>query len=205
VVDQPKWIISKDNKFSSSCTWDALREKQNIVAWYSLVWFPLAIPKHAFLVWLAIKNALATGIRMLQWGFQGETSCVFCRSVVEDLPHLFFLCGFSKRVWRKSLEKCSVLDPPTNWEDVLAWGIHHWGKKTLHASICRLVFGASIYNIWRTRNEIRHGGSPLSEDQLLQKIHVDVRSRILGKGKFKKIPRNIELCCNWGLSNSVLV
>lgn len=34
-----------------------------------------------------------------------------------------------------------------------------------------------------------------SEEQILQKIHVDVRSRILGKGKFKKTPGNIELCC----------
>ncbi|GLT57396.1 hypothetical protein SLA2020_303710 [Shorea laevis] len=103
------------------------------------------------------------------------------------------------------MEKCSVLDPPTSWEDVLAWGVQHWGKKTFHASVCCLVLGASIYHIWRTRNEIRHGCSPSSEDQLLQKIHVDVRSRILGRGKFKKTPRNVDLCCNWGLPEIVLV
>lgn len=65
------------------------------------------------------------------------------------------------------MEKCHVLDPPTICEDVLDWGLSYWGKKTLFASICRLVFGASIYYLWRTWNEIRHGGSPWFEDQIL--------------------------------------
>ena len=103
------------------------------------------------------------------------------------------------------MEKCSILDPPTRWEDIIDWGINHWGKKTLSASLYKLVFGASIYHIWRTRNEIRHGGSPLSEDQILQKIHVDVRSRVWGKGKFKRTLGNVELCHKWCLPDGCLV
>jgi hypothetical protein len=69
----------------------------------------------------------------------------------------------NKRVWRKSMEKCKVVDPPVLWEDVIDLGLQHWCKKTLFASVSRLVFGASLYHLWRTRNEIRHGGILWSE------------------------------------------
>jgi hypothetical protein len=77
--DQPKWVISKNGsgRYSRSTTWDARRENQDLVDRYQLIWFALVIPKHTFISWLAIKNALITGDKMLKWGFKGETSCVF--------------------------------------------------------------------------------------------------------------------------------
>jgi hypothetical protein len=204
-LDKPKWLISKDGKFSTAATWEGLREKLAVVNWVQMVWFPLAIPKHSFITWLAIKNALITGERMLHWGFQGDVQCAFCRNGVEDRNHIFFQCGFSKRVWTASLSKCNYVNPPVLWDDVLSLGLQQWKKKTLLATLCRLTFGASIYHIWRTRNDIRHGGSPCTEEQLLQKIQADVRLRVLGKGTFKTTPGNIVLCCTWGIPNGVLV
>ncbi|GLT66611.1 hypothetical protein SLA2020_389680 [Shorea laevis] len=72
---------------------------------------------------------------MLRWGFKGETNCVFCRNGLEDRNHLFFYCGFSKRIWRNSMAKCNVADPPILWDEVLSMGIQHWMKKTLSASL----------------------------------------------------------------------
>jgi hypothetical protein len=57
------------------------------------------------------------------------------------------------------------------------------GQKML-ASFCRLVFGATIYNLWRNCNEIRHGGLPLTDKKLVQKIHWELRTQVAGKGKF---------------------
>jgi hypothetical protein len=34
-----------------------------------MVWFPLTIPKHAFILWLAMHNALLTGDKMLSWDY----------------------------------------------------------------------------------------------------------------------------------------
>jgi hypothetical protein len=104
---------------------------------------------------------------------------------VEDRNHIFFQCGFSRRVWTASLGKCNIVDPPFLWDDVLSLGLQQWKKKTLLASLCRLVFGASIYHIWRTRNEIRHGGSPCTEEQLLQRIQADVQVLCYWQGDFQ--------------------
>jgi hypothetical protein len=38
--------------------------------WFRLIWYPLAVPKHAVIMWLAIRNALITGDKMLQWVFR---------------------------------------------------------------------------------------------------------------------------------------
>jgi hypothetical protein len=54
---------------------------------------PFTIPKHAFFLWLAVRNSLSTGDRLLSWGYLGQTKCVFCRSFTECRDHLFL------RVW----------------------------------------------------------------------------------------------------------
>jgi hypothetical protein len=43
------------------------------------VWFNLAIPKHSFFLWLAMRDSLVTGEKMLRWGYGGDVNCVFCR------------------------------------------------------------------------------------------------------------------------------
>jgi hypothetical protein len=43
--DKPKWNASKTSMFSCSNTWDSTRVTENVVDWWSLVWFPFSIPK----------------------------------------------------------------------------------------------------------------------------------------------------------------
>jgi hypothetical protein len=49
--------------------------KQGIVDWWKLIWFPLSIPKHDFIAWLALKNALSIGSKLLQWGHGDIVGC----------------------------------------------------------------------------------------------------------------------------------
>lgn len=58
--DSWKLMISKSGKYTSSETWDALRDWQMQVVWWKLIWFSLAIPKQAFVLWLAMKDAPTT-------------------------------------------------------------------------------------------------------------------------------------------------
>jgi hypothetical protein len=45
--------------------------------------------------------------------------------------------------------------------------------------------GSVIYNIWHTRNEIKHLGQPSSGEQILKKVFWKVRTRIAGNGNLK--------------------
>jgi hypothetical protein len=49
---------------ASSNAWDLLRYRQPVVSWWRLIWLPKAIPKHAFCLWLAFRDALPTKERL---------------------------------------------------------------------------------------------------------------------------------------------
>jgi hypothetical protein len=51
---------SRSGKFSSADTWEKLKEKKPMVEWHDVVWFSIAIPKHAFFLCLAFKDAIVT-------------------------------------------------------------------------------------------------------------------------------------------------
>ena len=59
------------------------------VYWSSQVW--RNIPKHYFIIWLAIQNRLQTRERSARFIGNMDTSCVFCQRQEETKEHLFFL------------------------------------------------------------------------------------------------------------------
>jgi len=68
----------------------------------------------------------------LQWGFKEDVMCVFSSSV-EGRDHLFFHCGFSRKIWRDALKRCIVNEPITALK-----------SKSMRATICKLVSGATV-------------------------------------------------------------
>lgn len=50
VVDQPIWVLSKKGTYTSSETWNAICSKLPKFNWRNLIWFPIAIPKHALIL-----------------------------------------------------------------------------------------------------------------------------------------------------------
>lgn len=71
-ADQPIWGISKTGTYSSLETWNAIQTKLPKANWWRLIWFPITIPGHAFILWLVVRNSLSTGERLLKWGFKGN-------------------------------------------------------------------------------------------------------------------------------------
>jgi hypothetical protein len=95
--------------------------------------------------------------------------------------------------------RCQVNNSFVMLDDALKLGIRDWETKTLKGLMCCLVLGYVIYNIWYTRNEIKHLGYSSYEEQILKKVFWEVRARIAGKGKFPKTRRNLVLASKWNL------
>jgi hypothetical protein len=49
-----------------------MRKMKQEVRWWPIVWFPQAIPKQAFILFLAVLNRLSTRERVVAWGVQGD-------------------------------------------------------------------------------------------------------------------------------------
>jgi hypothetical protein len=88
---------------------------------------------------------------------------VFCRGCLEGRSHLFFNCRFSKRIWRAALSQCLISDPPTDGDNILEKGVKEWSGNGLKAVLIRLCLRASVYAIWKERNNIRHGNNYLQK------------------------------------------
>jgi hypothetical protein len=173
--DKPIWGASRKKRYVCSNTWEALRVKNDEVLWCKLVWFPLAIPKQAFILWLAMRDRLTTGERLLKWGYQGNVKCWFCHNQMETRDHLFFECSFSSRIWNFCMARCRV-DIHVVLDDIVRQGCSSWFHKSLKCLICRLVFNSTVYNLWLTINELVHAGQPCTEEQILKKILWEVRA-----------------------------
>jgi hypothetical protein len=67
------------------------------------------------------------------------------------------------------------------------------------------VLGFVIYHLWRTRNEIKHSGQPLTKEKLLKRILWEVRARIIGKANFPKNRENLVIVSFWNLRADLLM
>ena len=99
-----------------------------VVDWHTSVWFPQAIRRHAFIVWLVIHDRLDTQDKLLKWGLINSMACVFCRANVEDRNHLFFGCHFTAGIWMRILRLCGNFRMPRNWENEFLWVMGAKGK-----------------------------------------------------------------------------
>jgi hypothetical protein len=70
------------------------------------------------------------------------------------------------------------------------------------ATMCKLAWGSTVYNLWRFRNDVKFGNSLCSEEKLLQKISWEVMIHMVSKGKYTESIENVSLCSNWGISQN---
>lgn len=83
--------------FSSLQTWKQIRVHHPTVPWSKIVWFPQAIPRFSFIVWLALMDRLSTGTRSRGWGC--IQPCLLCGEPDKTRDHMFFVCPYSFTVW----------------------------------------------------------------------------------------------------------
>ncbi|KAG7588951.1 Reverse transcriptase zinc-binding domain [Arabidopsis suecica] len=161
--------------FSSSRTWDQLRTRSDAKTWSKVIWFPQAVPRFALISWLAIKDRLSTGERTSHWGH--VQPCLFCGEPVESRDHLYFACPYSFLVWLEVVG--SLLHAPDpDWSATL--GCLSTSSMDGNTSILlRLAFQATLYYLWRERNDRKHNQRYRSNTQLAATIEKAIKARIM--------------------------
>lgn len=92
--DKIIWINkeNKESEFSVKEAWKALRIDCPKVLWYKHVWFSQCIPRHAFVLRMAMRGRLKTKDRISKWFNITSRLCPLCNNVDETHSHLFFSC-----------------------------------------------------------------------------------------------------------------
>ena len=126
---------------------------------------------------------LSTGDRMRTWGqVQG---CLFCGEPNETRDHLFFACLYIYTLWTKVLGTLLERPPDHDWVSTLEHLTTH-SFSYFGYILLRLVFQATIYMIWREKNDRRHLKKPRQHYQLAMIIDKTVCNRLLATRYWEK-------------------
>lgn len=202
--DKVSWV-SRDGKlgiFKSSDTWNDFREVSPAVSWYHLVWFSNSIPKHSFILWLAIRNKLMTQVRMQMWQTEGIVVCPFCKEQRDSVEHLFFSCGFCREVLRFFSRKGVHIPEGLSWDQVVQFAANCWKGKSIVAIVNKLVLGSLIYFIWQERNMRLFQSLSRSSIQISALVEEAVRFKMLTL-KVKCNSRVLKVLETWNVTTQL--
>lgn len=197
--DRSLWTPSPSGDFSIKSAWEEIRNRKPKVPWYNLIWFPKHIPRHALILWMAIRDKLPTMDKLERYGLTSNSRCVFCPTGLESMDHLFFSCHFTLKIWRNMLQMCSLGYCPKPWKAFLDHISTRWKGNKLKYRLGKLCLGASIYYIWRERNNRRFGGEWNCGDTITLQIKNITRTRALEFTKIDKSMCNRRLMEQWGI------
>ncbi|GJT69783.1 cytokinin dehydrogenase 3-like protein [Tanacetum coccineum] len=137
------------------------------------------IPRHAFVVWMAIQNRLNTQDRIALWKPNEKMQCVFCKKCLDSIDHLFFICEFSKEVWRE-MQKTLNVSMAFSWENSVKELCRLPNTKNIWSIIRKLVFGAVAYFIWQEMNKRIFKGERRDVNSLVHVIMEVIRLKLAG-------------------------
>ncbi|GKA59809.1 RNA-directed DNA polymerase, eukaryota, reverse transcriptase zinc-binding domain protein [Tanacetum coccineum] len=96
------WVNKEGNEklFSINNIWKDMEVEDGKVDWYNVIWFNKNIPRHAFVLWMALQGRLSTQDRIATWKPNDVMQCGFYEKCLDSVEHLFFSCAYPKNVWR---------------------------------------------------------------------------------------------------------
>ncbi|PWA74759.1 RNA-directed DNA polymerase, eukaryota, Reverse transcriptase zinc-binding domain protein [Artemisia annua] len=144
--DQIAWKSrnGKLGKFKVQNAYFDLQDENNEVNWWKLVWFSQNIPKHSFVLWMAILNKLNTQDKVRSWGSYDLMVCPLCYSDMDSHSHLFFKCSYEKMLLKMG-SKCNNLE----WNGLINDFASQSNGNSIGSIIRRLCLAISVYLIWQ--------------------------------------------------------
>jgi hypothetical protein len=94
---------------------------------------------------------------------------------------------------------CFIFDPEMEWEAIETWSSVVLKGKGLWTTLCKLSLGAAVYHIWRQCNDLVHGNTPWTKEQIVAHVRWEVRSKIIHSCCFKDSVKNWRLMQEWNL------
>jgi hypothetical protein len=146
------WLDSPNKRFLVKVAWEQLRICNQMVDWHDIVWSKNAIPRHSFILWLAVQRKLTTQDKLHQFGLHSPNWCSLCLLNNEDHNHLFFECSYSEVIWWDVCDRYDIPRMSKNWDEWIRWVIVTWNGKTFRNFSRKLGFTTTVYCVWQEQN-----------------------------------------------------
>ncbi|GKC69795.1 reverse transcriptase zinc-binding domain-containing protein [Tanacetum coccineum] len=109
-------------------------------------------PRHAFILWLATKERLATQDRIAKWNGQISTECPLCKKEKDSHEHLFFKCDYAEKIWYSLKVKMGRTHYNNELKSIKTSLSQTKANKNIGKVIARIALAAAVYFIWQERN-----------------------------------------------------
>ncbi|XP_019100690.1 PREDICTED: uncharacterized protein LOC109132797 [Camelina sativa] len=136
-------------------------------------------------MWVSHLDRLPTRSRLVSWGMQVSPLCVLCSREVETRYHLFLSFPFSRAIWDKVFLRLKLLPRLfQSWNDLI-----HWMSTTITTSpsvLRKLVGQATVYAIWKQRNNMLHNSQVIPSQEVFKQIEREIINSITARKQSKK-------------------
>ncbi|GJR76642.1 retrotransposon protein, putative, ty1-copia subclass [Tanacetum coccineum] len=185
-ADLRQWLDKNGtlSSFSVAKAWNAIRPRGNQVEWSRIVWFSHNIPRHAFHLWLVMRNGLKTHDKMRQWDVGVNTDlnllcCAFCDNQPDSHANHLFECPFSLKVWICVRDLAGMDLVPLVLHDIIGYLQPMGNKRTARSYFGKLMLVASTYYIWMEQNNRSFKNTRRSLEEVRDRIMVTVRLKLI--------------------------
>ncbi|XP_019225856.1 PREDICTED: uncharacterized protein LOC109207404 [Nicotiana attenuata] len=199
ILDAKKRYLNKDlnaalqdccitGKFRIKKAYQAFLPQNQKLKWRGLVLGSKTIPKHKFILWLALMRRLAIVDRIQKWGVNVQTDCVLCSTGDEEtLQHLFFQCSYSAYIWNSILQWLGEKRKISNWEEETEWISRKTRNSRPRAQILLFLYAATVYHLWSERNIRRFQDKKREGRQILKEIVIQLHTRGQQFSKWRRV------------------
>lgn len=186
VEDHYAWEVegTELQSFSTSKTWNVVRNRAVEQGWTQSIWFKGHVPRHAFTAWIAQQNRLPTRMRLANWGMNVSPSCCLCNRADETRTHLLLNCEISEAVWTLVLRRLGYSHRAFHtWIAFAEWTALK--DSVTSRTLKRLVSQATILSLWTERNKRLHDSVFRTPAAIFKMIDRFIRDALLGKRQLK--------------------
>ncbi|XP_058734199.1 uncharacterized protein LOC131605929 [Vicia villosa] len=145
--------MQRRGKFAMKKLYDQLTKDDTIVQWSHVIQHNGARPRAIVCLWLVCHNRLATKSRLKRLGLLQEETCSLCMEQPEDINHLIIDCKVTRHIWLEVLQWLELHHHPVQWQEEIAWIIHHTKGKSFQSYMLKIAIAETVYGIWKYRNE----------------------------------------------------
>ncbi|GKE69324.1 hypothetical protein Tco_1527396 [Tanacetum coccineum] len=208
VVNTPDHLVWQNplgvvKPFSVAQVWSSLRPRNPKVPWYVVVWFFNCIPRHAFNLWLIIKQRLKTQDKVCSRDVSSSLAslCPLCDLQPDSHEHLFFECQFSQQVWSHFKPLAGLSSTRPEITHIISTITPFANRRSSKNVIAKLVMAALAYFVWQKRNNLLFKNNKRTVTQLIACIMSYVRLKLLSC-YFKRSREGVRLAHEWSLPDT---
>ncbi|KAL0293112.1 UNVERIFIED_CONTAM: Retrovirus-related Pol polyprotein from type-2 retrotransposable element R2DM [Sesamum angustifolium] len=166
---------SSTGKFTFLAAVSLIQPTTPRVSWSVLLQGNFKIPRHGFILWMAILEKLSTMDK--PWVPRAENGCVLCGGLFDEThDHLFFKCSYSKRCLSILRRKIRFQWPFLEWQTGLIWASKRWRGPHLINAAFRATLAALVYHLWAERNNRKFSATSASAEYITNRVLDDIRN-----------------------------